>query len=106
MLTGKYRRGEEAPTGTRLAGGSTRFGAWLTDANHDRVEALEKVAAERGHGVGDLALAWLAAHDVVCSVIAGATSPEQVRANAAGLEWRLDASDLAAVETALANVRG
>jgi aryl-alcohol dehydrogenase-like predicted oxidoreductase len=101
MLTGKYRRGEEPAEGTRLAawgGGS----GWTTDRNFDRVEALAAVAEERGHTVGELALAWLAAQPVVCSVIAGATSPEQVKANVSGLEWVLGADDLAAIDSALA----
>ncbi len=101
LLTGKYRRGEQPAEGTRLAawGGG---GGWTTDKNFDRVEALEAVASARDHTVGELALAWLAAQPVVCSVIAGATSPEQVKANVAGLEWTLDADDLAAVDDALA----
>jgi aryl-alcohol dehydrogenase-like predicted oxidoreductase len=101
LLTGKYRRGEEPAEGTRLAAWGGGAG-WTTDANFDRVEALEAVAAERGHTVGELALAWLAAQPVVCSVIAGATSPEQLAANVTGLEWQLDADDLTAVDTALA----
>jgi len=100
MLTGKYRRGEQPAEGTRLAAWGGGAG-WTTDANFDKVEALEAVAAERDHTVGELALAWLAAQPVVCSVIAGATSPEQVQANVTGLEWRLDADDLAAVDAAL-----
>ena len=90
-LTGKYRRGEPAPAGTRLvADNGTR---WLTDANFARIEALEKFASEHGHTVGELALAWLASQRVVCSVIAGATRPEQVRQNVAALEWRLSRDD-------------
>ncbi|HVN51793.1 MAG TPA: aldo/keto reductase [Acidimicrobiales bacterium] len=100
MLTGKYRRGEQPVEGTRLAAWGGGAG-WTTDANFDKVEALEAVAAERGHTVGELALAWLAAQPVVCSVIAGATTPEQVAANVSGLEWQLDAGDLAAVDAAL-----
>jgi aryl-alcohol dehydrogenase-like predicted oxidoreductase len=98
MLTGKYRRGEPAPEGTRLAAWG---GRGLTDQAFDRVEALTAVAAGRDHTVGDLALAWLAAQPSVCSVIAGATSVEQVQANVAGLEWELTAEDLAAVDAAL-----
>jgi aryl-alcohol dehydrogenase-like predicted oxidoreductase len=104
MLTGKYRRGEEPPEGTRLAAWGGGAG-WTTDANFDKVDALAAVAEARGHGVGELALAWLAAQPVVCSVIAGATSPEQLKANVTALEWRLDADDLAAVEQALADSR-
>jgi aryl-alcohol dehydrogenase-like predicted oxidoreductase len=103
MLTGKYRRGEDPAEGTRLAarGGS----GWTTDANFDKVEALTAAAAERGHTVGELSLAWLAAQPVVCSVIAGATTPEQVEANVTGLEWHLDADDLSAVDAALTATR-
>jgi aryl-alcohol dehydrogenase-like predicted oxidoreductase len=103
MLTGKYRRGEEPAEGTRLA--ARGGGGWTTDANFDKVEALTAVAAERDHTVGELALAWLAAQSTVCSVIAGATSPEQVKANVAALEWRLGADDLSAVDQALAATR-
>jgi len=98
MLTGKYHRGEPAPEGTRLAAWG---GHGLTDQAFDRVEALTRVAADRDHTVGDLALAWLAAQPSVCSVIAGATSVDQVQANVAGLEWELGAEDLAAVDAAL-----
>lgn len=84
LLTGKYRRGEPAPEGTRLAGSDT-----LTDEAFDRVEALERFAAERGRSVLELALAALASEPGVAGVIAGATRPEQVRANAAAAEWQL-----------------
>ena len=103
LLTGKYRRGEPAPSGTRL--GSGGWGAdRLTDENLARVERLEAVAARAGRTVLDLAVAWLLARPAVASVIAGATRPEQVRANAAGAAWRLGADDLAAVDAALAGV--
>ncbi len=102
LLTGKYRRGEAAPPGTRLASGG--WGAdRLTDANLARVERLAAVAARHGRSVLDLAVAWLLAQPAVASVIAGATSPAQVAANAAGAAWRLDADDLAAVDAALAD---
>jgi aryl-alcohol dehydrogenase-like predicted oxidoreductase len=98
-LTGKYQRGEPAPEGTRLVADN---GRWLTDANYARIEALTKFASDNGHTVGELALAWLSSQRVVCSVIAGATRPEQVRANAAAVEWHLSADDLRAVDAALA----
>ncbi len=98
LLTGKYRRGEPAPEGTRLAAWG---GRGMTADAFDKVEALTAVAEARDHTVGELALAWLAAQPSVCSVIAGATSAEQIRANVAGLDWRLDADDLAAVDAAL-----
>ena len=99
-LTGKYRRGEPAPPGSRhAADGGSR---WLTDANFTRIEALTAVAGELGHTVGALAQAWLAAQPVVCSVISGATRPEQVRENVAALEWRLSREERSAVDAALA----
>ena len=99
-LTGKYRRDEPAPAGTRLvADNGTR---WLTDANFGRIEALEEFATEHDHTVGELALAWLASQRVVCSVIAGATRPEQVRENVAALEWRLSRDDRRSIDALLA----
>jgi aryl-alcohol dehydrogenase-like predicted oxidoreductase len=99
-LTGKYRRGEAPPAGSRHAG--DHGARWLTDENFTRIEALEKVAGELGHTVGELAHAWLASQRVVCSVIAGATRPEQVRDNAAAVEWKLTRDEQQAVDAALA----
>jgi aryl-alcohol dehydrogenase-like predicted oxidoreductase len=91
LLTGKYRRGEPAPPGTRLAsrGLSADDEAWR------RLEALEGFAAARGLTVLDVAVGGLSAMPAVSSVIAGATSPEQVRANAAAGEWMPSADELA-----------
>src|SRR5262245_38807206 len=75
LLTGKYRRGETAPEGTRLAG--ARGARLMTDRNFDVVESIERFAAERGTTATAVALGWLAAQPEVTSVIAGATSPEQ-----------------------------
>jgi aryl-alcohol dehydrogenase-like predicted oxidoreductase len=94
LLTGKYHRGERAPRGTRLA----ERPALLTDAAFDRVEALEKYAAERGVTLLEVAVGGLAAQPAVASVIAGATRPEQVRANAAAGAWEPSATDLAALD--------
>jgi aryl-alcohol dehydrogenase-like predicted oxidoreductase len=93
LLTGKFRRGEEPPAGTRLAGRPER----LNPAVFDRVEALGAFAAERGHTLLDLAIAALESQPGVASVIAGAMSPEQVARNAAAAEWELSADDLAAL---------
>ncbi len=96
MLTGKYKRGEEFPEGSRFDAMSF-FAHVATDENFDRVDALAAIADERGHTLLELAVAWLAAQDGVASVITGATSAEQVRANARAAAWQLTADDLAAV---------
>lgn len=92
LLTGKYRRGEEAPAGTRLALGEQS--AHLTAANFDKVEALSAFAEERGIGLLDIAIGGLAAMPTVASVIAGATRVSQVEANAAAGAWRPTAEEL------------
>jgi aryl-alcohol dehydrogenase-like predicted oxidoreductase len=89
LLSGKYRRGAPPPEGTRLALWGERGKTAMSDANFDKVEALAKWAEDRGHTILELAFAWLLGHEVVSSVIAGATSPEQIKANAATAEWRL-----------------
>ena len=91
LLTGKYRRGEPMPEGTRLADQE------IDDETFDRVEALERFADERGHTLLELAIGALASRPEVASVIAGATSPEQVRANAAAGAWQLTPDELAAL---------
>lgn len=96
LLTGKYRRGERAPDGTRLVGRPER----LTEEAFDRVEALEGLARERGRSLLELAIGGLAARPAVGSVIAGATRPEQVRDNAAAGEWEPAPEDLAALDAA------
>jgi aryl-alcohol dehydrogenase-like predicted oxidoreductase len=94
LLSGKYRRGEQAPAGSRLASRTTI----LDEADFDRIEALERFAAERGVGILDVAIGGLAAQPAVASVIAGATRPEQVAANVATLAWEPTAADLAALD--------
>ncbi|MGN6558068.1 MAG: aldo/keto reductase [Solirubrobacterales bacterium] len=89
LLTGKYRRGERAPEGTRLAGSVPG-----TDEQFDVVEALRGFAEERGLEMIDVAIAGLAAQPAVGSVIAGATKPEQVRANVGALRWEPSEEDL------------
>jgi aryl-alcohol dehydrogenase-like predicted oxidoreductase len=96
LLTGKYRRGEPFPEGTRFAAMSY-FGSAATDENFAYVDRLTAFAEERGHSVTELAIAWLAGQEGVASVIAGATSPEQVKANAAAGAWVLSKEDLAEV---------
>jgi len=99
MLTGKYRRGEEPPAGTRLAGmeGERRDRA-LSDNRFDTVEALDAFANERGHTLLELAMSWLAGVPHLASVIAGATKPEQVRANVASVGWALTDEERAQID--------
>jgi aryl-alcohol dehydrogenase-like predicted oxidoreductase len=94
LLSGKYRRGEKPPEGTRLAAWGSRGAAAFSDKNFDKVEKLTDWAGERGHTILELAFAWLLGHDVVSSVIAGATSVEQVNANAATCAWELSADEV------------
>ncbi len=100
LLTGKYKRGQSAPDGTRLA--RPAFANMVVnDANFDRVEALEAYAVSRGHTLLELAFSWLLAQPVVASVIAGATRPEQIRANVTAGDWVLTREEEAAVRAIL-----
>jgi aryl-alcohol dehydrogenase-like predicted oxidoreductase len=93
LLTGKYRRGEPRPEGTRLATRDEVF----SDETFDRLEALEAFARERGVSLLEVAIGGLLAQPAVASVIAGATKPDQVRANAAAGEWEPSPDDLTAL---------
>lgn len=101
LLTGKYRRDEPAPEGTRLAKDGLSFSGQhgVPDEVWARIEALEAFAMQRGVSLLDVAIGGLAAMPAVASVIAGATKPEQVRANAAAGAWEPTAEDLAALRT-------
>jgi aryl-alcohol dehydrogenase-like predicted oxidoreductase len=92
LLTGKFRRGAPVPEGTRLSGNLN-----VDPETWGRLEALEAFATERGLTLLDVAIGGLAAMPAVASVIAGATKPEQVRANAAAGAWEPTAEDLAAL---------
>lgn len=99
MLTGKYKRGEPPPEGTRLAAWGDRAGAFLSDERFEVVERLDAYARDHGHTLPELALSWVAGAPTVASVIAGATSPEQVRANAAATEaWQLTPAERADID--------
>jgi aryl-alcohol dehydrogenase-like predicted oxidoreductase len=98
-LTGKYRRGEPVPDGSRLAGWSQEVRAeLLSEAAFDRIDALMRFADERGHTLLELAFAWLLAKRPVASVIAGATTAEQVRANVEASTWQLGGAELEALQ--------
>ena len=94
FLTGKYRRGEPIPEGTRMYASERWRSRNLTDRNFDVLERLEPFAAERGHPMVDLALAWLLYNPLVSSVIAGASNPEQLAANAKAADWHLTAEEM------------
>lgn len=103
LLTGKYRRGEAFPDGSRMDA-LPFFARGITDEHFDQIEALSALAERQGHTILELAIAWLLAQSPVASVIAGATTPDQVRANALAATWELTPTDLAAVEDCLSGV--
>ncbi len=100
LLTGKYKRDGQPPAGSRLSGGG-RYAERLAAADWDTIEAIEAYAAERGLSVLQVAIGGLAAQPAVTSVIAGATTPEQVHANAAAGTWEPTDDDLAALRAIL-----
>ena len=92
LLTGKYTAGQPAPEGTR-GHNNPRFEERIRPDTLEKVGKLDAWARERGHSVGELALAWLASRPAVATVIAGVRKPEQVSANAAAADWRLSELD-------------
>ena len=100
FLTGKYKRGEAAPAGSR-GENSPYVQKYMTDANYDKVEKLTAWAEERGHTMGELAHAWLLAQPSVSSVISGATKLSHVQANAKAADWALTAEEFAEVNGVL-----
>ena len=97
FLTGKYRRGQGAPKGSR-GEESPYVQKYMTDENYSILEKLEEFARQRSHELNELAIAWLLAQPQVTSVIAGATATEQVQANVKSGEWALSAEELAEVK--------
>jgi len=98
VLSGKYRRGEPMPEGSRLAGRPDLGARYATDQKLAAAERLRAFCTERGHTLLELAFSWLAAQPVMGSIIAGATSVAQVQANAAAADWVLSKDELAEVE--------
>jgi aryl-alcohol dehydrogenase-like predicted oxidoreductase len=96
LLTGKYRHGQPAPEGSRLQ--SRRGDSLLTDRNLTVVEKLIEFSESRGHTILELAFSWLLTRPAVASVIAGATSPEQVESNVAAAGWQLTDAELAEID--------
>jgi aryl-alcohol dehydrogenase-like predicted oxidoreductase len=104
LLTGKYEPGKGAPKDSRLS--QTWTSRFTSERNVRIAEALKAFAATRGHSLLELAVSWLASRPQVVSVIAGATSPEQVRANAAAVTWRLTPEELTEIDRLTIGVRG
>ena len=98
LLTGKVRRGQPVPSGTRLASGASYYAGYVTDDRLDKVEALISWAQEHGVTALDVAIGALAAQPGCSSVIAGAMTPEQVKANAAASDWIPAAAELAEID--------
>ena len=99
LLTGKYRKGQPPPPGTRLAG---RGDELMNDERLDLVERLMAFTEQHGHTILELAMSWLASQPEIATVIAGATSAEQVRANAEAVEaWRLSEDEFAEIDDLL-----
>jgi len=100
FLTGKYKRGQPAPAGSR-GEKSPYVQKYRTDENFDKLDALTAFAKKRGHTLHDLAFAWLLSNEHVASVIAGATNPDQVTSNAATADWTLSAEEITEVRELL-----
>jgi len=102
MLTGKYTSKDNLPEGSRITlmaqAAPERAEGVLSDENFAIVGKLRAFAEEHGHTLLELAMSWLASKPVIASVIAGATKPEQVKANAESASWRLSADEMAQVD--------
>jgi len=101
FLTGKYKRGQPAPAGSRGAV-SEGLNKYMVDGCYDLIEQLEAWVAERGRGLNELAQAWLIAQPGVCSVISGATRLEHVLSNVKAADWVLAPEELAEIDVMLA----
>jgi aryl-alcohol dehydrogenase-like predicted oxidoreductase len=98
LLSGKYRRGAPLPKGARLAGSSHHASDFLNDRNWAMTEALRDFATRSNRSILDIAFGWLLARPVTASVIAGATSPEQIEQNVRAGATQLSAEDVAALD--------
>ena len=98
FLTGKYRKGEKYPANFRLASGIAIYGNFFNDECFNKLTKLEKFAGERGHRVGELAIAWLLSKPYVSTIIAGARQAEQLTEHVAAGQWKLTAQEAAEVD--------
>ena len=96
FLTGKYKRGQTAPAGSR-GESSDYVQQYMTDGTYDVIEKLTAWADERERGLNELAQAWLMAQPQVCSVISGATKLDHMLSNVKAADWQLSAQDLAEI---------
>ena len=94
FLTGKYRRNRPVPEGTRLALTPAAQAKRLSGSNFDVLDQLEVFVEKRGHSMVEIAFAWLLARKSVGSVIAGASTPDQIRQNAGAADWELTQEDM------------
>jgi aryl-alcohol dehydrogenase-like predicted oxidoreductase len=101
LLTGKYKRDEVPPQGTRFAEWKSLADRYATKANWDGIERLQIFCAERNHSLLELAISWLLSKPAVSSVIAGATRPEQIEQNVAAGSWRLSPKELSEINRLL-----
>ncbi len=105
VLTGKYTKGEEPPAGTRMATTPANFrGRFMNERAFAIADVAQQFAEERGHTTVELAITWLLAQPQVTSVIAGATKPEQVEANAKAADWALTATEVSELNGKLADL--
>ena len=102
FLTGKYKRGQAAPAGSR-GESSPYVQKYMTEANYDKVETLTAWAADRDRTMAELAQAWLMAQPGVCSVISGVTRLDQLQNNAMAADWNLSSEEVAEVNEVLAS---
>jgi aryl-alcohol dehydrogenase-like predicted oxidoreductase len=98
LLTGKYQRGAPMPAGSRLSYSVHHADELLNTQNWNVVEKLRAYAAQRSHSLLELAMGWLASRPVICSIIAGATTPEQVEQNVAAVGWALSDAEIAEID--------
>jgi aryl-alcohol dehydrogenase-like predicted oxidoreductase len=98
LLTGKYRRNQPLPEGARLSLVKRLADRYMTESNWPIIEQLQDFCEARGHSMLELAFSWLAGRNQVSSVIAGATTPEQVEQNVAAVDWTLGSEDLAEID--------
>jgi len=98
LLTGKYKRGQAIPAGTRFARAASFEQRYMNERNWERLAGLEAFAQKHGRTMVELAFSWLAGRPVVSSVIAGAMSPQQIEANVAAVQWALSAAEIAEID--------